>query len=455
MTTLSRARGSRFRPVWLHRDLGLLFGGRALRSISQAFLAIIVPLYLARLQFSAVQIGALFSAGAVASALLSAAVGILSDRIGRKKLLVLIALLSVAGGLVFALTETYVVLVLAGALGTIGRGGGAGSGGAMGPFAPAEQALIGEHAGEEARTTAFGVVSFVGVLAGAVGSLVALVPAALKGVAGISLVNGYRVLFILSAVIGVAIAVVVAPVRERRATATPVPKTKVGGLSTSRSAFVADERTAHLPSGEAPRGPLGISRASWGIIGRFMITNAANGLAVGVLGPFMVYWFFRRFGTDAAEMGVLFFIINLAGAAPDLLAGGFARKLGAVNAVVVTRSISVALLAIMAIMPTFLWAAALYLVRMVVNTLSNPIRQSYLMGIIDPRDRSSAAGLSNMPSQAGAAISPTVAGYLMQQVSLNLPLELAAGLQGINALLYYLFFRNIHPPEEREEGEVP
>ena len=447
----------RIRPAWLDRDLVLLFGGRAVRSISQSFLAIIVPLYLARLGYSAVQIGVLFSAGAIASALLAAAVGLLSDRLGRKTLLILIALLSVGGGLVFAFSGTFVVLVLAGAIGTIGRGGGAGSGGAAGPFAPAEQALIGEHAGDEARTSAFGVVSFVGVLAGAAGSLLALVPAALKAVAGTSLLDGYRVLFLLSAALGVALAIVIAPVRERRqmpasektAISEDVAQSAPAFASQTARAFPSANRSSGEPA--ARRGPLGLSPASWSIIWRFMVTNATNGLAIGVLGPFVVYWFYRRFGADAAEMGVLFFVINLAGAVPDLFASRFARRLGAVRAVVATRSVSVVLLAIMAIMPSFALAAALYLVRMVVNTLSNPIRQSYLMGIVDPHDRSSAAGLSNLPSQVGAAISPSIAGYLMQEVALAVPLELAAGLQGINAVLYYLFFRDIHPPEEREE----
>ncbi len=447
----------RFRPAWLDRDLLLLFGGRAVRSISQSFLAIVVPLYLARLGYSAVQIGVLFSAGAIASALLATAVGLLSDRLGRKTLLILIALLSVGGGLAFALSGSFIVLVVAGALGTIGRGGGAGSGGAAGPFAPAEQALIGEHAGDEARTSAFGVVSFVGVLAGAAGSLLALVPAALKAVAGTSLLDGYRVLFLLSALLGVALALVIAPVREHRS----APASEKGS-ETAKVARSAGPPAPQIEAHSSDRasddaadrpGPLGLSRSSWKVIWRFMVTNATNGLAIGVLGPFVVYWFYRRFGADAAEMGVLFFVINLAGAVPDLFASRFARRLGAVKAVVATRSVSVVLLAIMAIMPSFALAAAIYLVRMVVNTLANPIRQSYLMGIIDPRDRSSAAGLSNLPSQVGAAVSPSIAGYLMQEVALAVPLELAAVLQGINAILYYLFFRDIHPPEElREES---
>ena len=36
----------------------------------------------------------------------------------------------------------------------------------------------------------------------------------------------------------------------------------------------------------------------------------------------------------------------------------------------------------------------------------------------------------------------------MQHLWLEMPLELAATLQGINAALYYFFFRNVRPPEE-------
>jgi hypothetical protein len=34
---------------------------------------------------------------------------------------------------------------------------------------------------------------------------------------------------------------------------------------------------------------LGLSRDSWRLVSRFMITNATNGLAAGMMGPFVVY----------------------------------------------------------------------------------------------------------------------------------------------------------------------
>ncbi len=421
-----------WRPIWLNRDLTLLFGGRALRSLAQGYLAIIVPIYLAQLGFDAVHLGIVFTAAAITSAVLAASIGFFSDRFGRKTSLILISLMMAGGGVVFALSRNFIVLVLAGAIGTIGRGGGAGSGGAWGPYYPAEQALIAEHASDRQRTTIFGALSFVGVITGAIGSLLAALPNLLKQGAGFSTLDGYRVLFLLTALLGIAMAVIVLPVGDRVLQQQRCGAEVKAGTATTKA-----------------KKKIGLSASSWNLVSRFMITNTTNGLAIGVLGGFVVYWFYRRYGVDTGELAGLFFAINLVAAFPYLLAGRLARKLGTVNTIVITRAISVVLLFVMVMMPTFLLAALLYLVRMIANTLSNPLRQSYLMGIIPPEERSSAAGLSNLPSQGAAAISPYIAGYLIQLVSLDLPLELAAALQAINAMLYYVFFRNVHPPEER------
>lgn len=409
------------------RNLLLLFSGRALRSLAQGYLVVIVPLYLADLGFNASRIGIVFSASAIAGALLTAAVGFLSDRFGRKALLILISLLMAAGGLVFAISGNFMVLLVAAAVGTFGRGGGAGSGGAWGPYYPAEQPLIAGSTSDKERTSVFGLLSFVGVVAGALGSLLTLVPQALSHYADLSMLEGYRLLFLLTAVIGCAMAVVVVPIRERR---------------TSKDESLSGKRTPKSIS------PLNLPRRTWGLIGRFMATNAVNGFAVGMLGSFIAYWFHRRYGVGSGEIGSLFFAINLAAAIPYVFAGRLARRLGAVRTVIATRACSVFLLAATALMPSFGLAAAFYLMRMIANTLSIPVRQSYLMGVIPPEQRASAAGMSNLPSQATSSISPTLAGYVIDNVSLDLPLEFAAALQAIYTILYYLFFRNLRPPEE-------
>lgn len=310
-----RARWRRLLPSWLNPSLEWLFLVRILRSASQGFLAIIVPLYIAMLGYDAVHLGILFTAASIASVALTALTGVLSDRFGRKTFLILISLLTVGGGLAFAVSTNFVVLVLAAAIGTIGRGGGAGSGGNWGPFYPAEQALIAEHSSDFERTTVFGALSFVGVGAGAIGSLFAWLPRLLSAVAGVSELNGYRILFALTAIFGVAMAAAVVPVHESH---SYVRQAESRRTLTTRASW------------------LGLSPVSWRVVWRFMAANLIQGFGIGLLGPIIVYWFYRVYGTGAGALANLFFLINLAAALPYLMAGRLAFTVGSVRAVAIT-----------------------------------------------------------------------------------------------------------------------
>jgi MFS family permease len=418
-------------PSWLNPSLEWLFLVRILRSASQGFLAIIVPLYIALLGYDALHLGILFTAASVASVILTGLTGVLSDRFGRKTFLILISLLTVAGGLAFALSTNFTVLVLGAAIGTIGRGGGAGSGGNWGPFYPAEQALIAEHASDFHRTTVFGALSFVGVIAGAVGSLFAWFPRLLFLSSGLSELDGYRILFALTAVVGIAMAAAVVPVNESH---TYLPSNQVGH-SFARGAM------------------FGLSAASWRVVWRFMVSNVIQGTGIGLLGPIIVYWFYRVYGARAGSLANLFFVINLAAAWPYLMAGRLAFRVGSVRAVAITRLIASGFLVAMVMMPNFFLAALLYTLRMITVTLAVPIAQSYLMGVISPAERASAAGISTVPWQLGSSAGPYLAGYLMQYAAFDLPLELSSALGAVSAVVYYFFFRHIRPPEELTEPQ--
>jgi MFS family permease len=417
---------------WLNRDLGWLFVLRILRSISQGYLGIILPLYLALLGYSAVALGTLLAWSAIAAALISMLTGVLSDRFGRKTLIAIISLLFALGGVGFAFARSFFWIVSFAAIGSIGRGGAL-AGGAWGPFYPAVQALVAEESSDYNRTTVFGAFSFVGVLAGALGSLLAGLPSLARRAVGLSELETYRWLFILSGVLGAVMALAIIPVRERR----PVP---ASGPSDAALQEPTVTRT------------LGLSRDSWHLVIRFMITNSTNGLAIGMLGPFVVYWFYRRFGASSGQLAEVFFIINLVSSIPYLAAGRIALMLGSVRAIVIPRAISTVLLIGVVAVPSFGLAAILYGVRALFNLLSIPVRQSYLMGVIDPAERSSASGFANFPSQVTSSIGPYLAGYFMEHLALALPLEFAAVMQGLNTFLYWIFFRNIYPPEELDAG---
>ena len=181
-----------------------------------------------------------------------------------------------------------------------------------------------------------------------------------------------------------------------------------------------------------------------------------------MLGPFVVYWFYRRFGASSGELAGVFFIIHLVSSIPYLAAGRIALMLGSVRAVVITRTISTVLLFGVVVVPTFGLAAILYGVRALFNLLSIPVRQSYLMGVIDPAERSSASGFARFPSQLTSAIGPYLAGYFMEHLALALPLEFAAAMQGLNTFLFWISFATcIRPkssmrarPDDTRAGDI-
>ncbi|HUX88625.1 MAG TPA: MFS transporter [Chloroflexota bacterium] len=407
-------------PEWFTQDLRWITASRAARSVSQGYLSVIVVLYLLQLSFNAVSLGELFTIGAIISSLLTVLVSLLADQYGRKPFLIIFPLLTVVAGIVFISTRNFWILVAAASLGTLGRAGGAGGAGTGGPFYPAQQALIADHAPNNARNSVFAAFSLTDTLASTVGSLLAGIPDLLVNNAQWTSVDSYKPLFVLTSILGLVTALAILPVHDpfRR-------RQKADGKSRS-----------FLP------------RRSRNVIGRLAITNLVNGFGVGFFAPFITYWFNARFGSGPGTLGILFAIVNLGATVPYLLAPRLARRLGIVRAVVGVRLLGVILLGLLPIMPTFSLAATIYFFRMISQRLSIPLRQSYSMGVVDKEERSAAAGISNLPSQVSSAVSPLISGYIFENLSLELPFEIAAVLQLINAALFYSLFRNIRPPEE-------
>ncbi|WP_192847724.1 MFS transporter [Sulfobacillus thermosulfidooxidans] len=401
------------------QNLKWLYANRALRSFATAFLTVIFPLYLAVSGYSAARIGMVLTLSGIISVLLLAGVGIFGDKVGRKRAIIILSLLSFLGSLVMATSRDFWFIVLASGLGGVGKGGGAGSGGSWGPLFPAEQPLLAEAVSPENRTKVFGRISFVGVLAGALGSLVAAVPELLHE-QGISWQTSYQLLFGFSAVLSIFMVMVAWPIRESR----------------SPHAMRSPEADESVP--------INVKQ----LTGRLGLTNALNGLGFGFLGPLLTYWFYRRYGAGPAELGTLYTIINLATAMPYLLSSKISQYLGAVRAVTYTRTISIVWLALMPFMPTFWLAGLSYLLRMVFNSLGMPARQSYAMGVADKRYRSRVAAFSNLPSQLTSMLSPVIGGSEMESF-LDFPIYGAVFFMTLNVLAYYFAFRHIVPPEEQ------
>lgn len=106
------------------------------------------------------------------------------------------------------------------------------------------------------------------------------------------------------------------------------------------------------------------------------------------------------------------------------------------------------LLVTVAFAPSFEVAAVLFLLREGLVEMDVPTRQSYVLAVVRPEERTFASGITNLVRLAAWAAAPVIAGALMTDDTLYLPLVVGAVMKITYDLLLWRAFRSIRPPEE-------
>ena len=411
-------------PQWIDSNLRIIFIARLTMSAARAIAGVVTALYLAAEGFPAVELGLLFFVVTAASAAMATGIGLLADRFGRKPFLIAIPLLAALAAVVYAFSRNPAVLFVFAAVGTFGRGAGAG-GGSVGPYQPAESALVAEVASGPVRAAAFGRLAFFSALGALAGGMLAGLAHTHPHLTMAGATAVYRPAFLAAALLAAAAGVMAVGLRDK-----PAPK---------------------APARGRPR--IRWPRRSWPALWRFWVTNSVNGVAIGMFGPFMSYWLYVRYGANPGEIGLLFALVNLGSLVSTLSAASIARRVGTVPAIVAVRAVTGVMLVPMVLAPSFWIAGILYFIRMVVQRVGLPLRQSFTQDLADPAERASLAALSNLPAQGTMAGSQVLAGYLFDDVSLAAPFELAALFQVANAVLYGALFGPWRP--RRQDPAIP
>jgi MFS family permease len=432
----------------LPRDGRLLFVTRCARMFAYGALSVVLVVYLTGLGLGASETGVLLTLVLVGDTVVSLYLTTRADLMGRRRMLIVGAVLMAAAGVAFASTRDLAFLIIAGTIGVISP-----SGKEVGPFLSIEQAALAHVVPDRVRTAVFAWYALAGSLATAAGSLCGgLLSHALRPPLGE--VGSYRAVVVLYAAVGAVLAVLF--VRLSPA----VEVVSVVGPTHAPAASGAGEMSPKMPraAGGAAADPpeagrvLGISRASRGIVFRLSSLFALDAFAGGfVIQSFAAYWFYLRFGVNPATLGAIFFGANLLAGASALLAARLAARFGLVNTMVFTHLPSNVLLILVPLMPTLPLAAAVLLFRFSISQMDVPTRQSYTMAVVRPEERSAAAGVTGVARTTGAACAPLFAGLLFARPALiGVPFFLAGGLKIVYDLLLYRAFAAHRPPEEAE-----
>lgn len=406
---------------WINQDGKLILAARIVRSLSYGFLSIILAIYLKLIGFNDMLIGIVLTATLLNSVLLTIVATFYADRVGRRKVLVVYAASMALSGLIFLVTENYIALVAAALIGTINV-----TGTETGSFLSIEQAILPQTVKDSRkRNTMYAIYNMAGTFAMSAGILLAGLPAIFQNHLGISQVESIKPLFLLYSILGITVIAIYLT------------------LTKNVELLGAQEQVEQRPTSR----PQTLSRESRGIVANMSGLFAVDAFAGGfVIQSIVSFWFFTKFGVDLTILSYIFSMAGVLTAFSFLAAARIADRIGLVNTMVFTHIPSNILLILAGFAPTLPLAIFLYLGRIAISQMDVPTRQAYIVSVVREEERTAAAGITNVSRNVSQAVSPSLAGYILQSLPLlSAPFVIGGALKIAYDVALYLKFRNIKP----------
>jgi MFS family permease len=389
-----------------------LYASGFVRAMATSTAGVTLGGFLSRLDAQGAELGLVVSAGLAGGALVALLATVTADRVGRRRFLLITSAIGVVGTVGFALASSPIALTAAAFVGMVN-----GMGKDRGAALILEQAALPGLAPANERTQLIARYTMVLDLGHALGALAAGAPALLARTTSLAGVEPHRVTLLACGACGVV-------------------------------AIAIYSRIGRALDLDAPPRPT-LTPRSRAIVVRISSLFAIDSLAGGFLTTAMLaFFFFERFGVSEAVVASLFFGARLLNAVSHLGAAWLARRIGLVNTMVFTHIPSSLLLVTVAFAPSFSVAAVLFLLREGLVEMDVPTRQSYVLAVIEPGERTVVSGITMLVRLAAWAVAPAFAGLLMTGDTMFLPLVIGAAMKIAYDILLWRAFRGIKPPEE-------
>jgi len=404
-------------------QLRLLFACKGVRLFSFGFLAVMLVTYLATLGLDATQIGLLFSLTLIGDAAISLFITSNADILGRRKMLMIGATLSLVTSFFFALGSSYWLLVVAATLGVISPAGNE-----VGPFMAIELSAIAQLTKEESRTSLMAWYNLVGSFSSALGALFC---------------GG--LLEVLYSVLGAeALANPHAPYRVVMLLYAFIQGLKLFFFSRLGPEIEVPDVTKAKAKDSPVKLFMGLHKSKLVVLklcALFSLDSFAGSL---VLQSIISHWFHLKFSTSAGTIGTIVFVCNIIAGISALLAARIAQTIGLILTMVVTHLPSNVLTILVPIMPTQTAAIIMLFCRYSISQMDVPTRNAFVQNVVDADERSAANGLTNVTRSIGASIGPLLAGFLFVKYggSSGSPFFIAGGLKIVYDLLLLYSMQN-------------
>jgi MFS family permease len=390
------------------RNARLFLLSQLLAGIASGVYSLLFNLYLIRLGYNEEFIGQVNGLSVLATGLVAFPAGLLADRIGRRRTMIVGAFIPALAYLgQSSLADAQAILLF-------GIAAGAGIALVTTCFSP----FMAENSGSEERPYLFSVNFALATLAAMSGSLL-----------GGNLPRIFADLF-----------------------AWPVDSSAPYRLALQLAAvmfglaavpFILTSESPHgFMQAELERPDISMARAD--IRGRmlsFAVVNVLVGIAGGLILPFFNVYFVETFTLPAQSVGMIFAVSQALMALGVLVAPALARRTGKVNAIVAGHFATGPFLFILAAAGNPWVAATAYWGRNLAMNIISPIQGTFAMEMVPARLRGTLSGINSMAWNTTWAISSVVGGVLILALGYPRIFLISAACYAITGSVYFLAFR--------------
>jgi len=357
---------------------------------------------------SDVFMGSLIMIIGLSSVVFSIPLGMVSDRYGRKKMLIIGNIIASAVIAVFALTDNPSILVIAAFLSGISEAS----------FMTSSSALMAEKAGDLKRTAVFSLNGVMNGIAFGLGGFAIPLTFFFSHI-GFNDKDSHILLYVMLASLSMLSTLIMLKITESRA----LKKSK-----NIKSFF---------------------PQKSKGVLFKYVLTGSIVAFGAGMFVPLMTRWFHLAYGISDALSGPLVGTANILIGFATISAPYLAKRIGLVNSIVTTQALSTLFMFTIPVSPTFLIASTLYIIRTFLMNMAGPLQQSMIMGLVAEDERGVASGISSALWRLPNSLSTGIGAWLLQNGLLAAPFYIATILYISSIGLFWRFFKNIKLPEEK------
>jgi MFS family permease len=383
--------------IWLTSFAGLGVG----------YLMTYMAAYLPEIGLSSGDVGLIIGIMSVAAMVAAVPLGLLSDRIGRKK--VLLFALATFPIILFGFamtTELWALIALAIMAGV-----------SEGAFLTAWNALIADQTTLENRNPAFAMSFIVNASATGIGAALPFFFPYIEKALGWGTGQVHSLAFV-----AIGLVCIISPV----------------------GVFLELRDYHETARKKAEKHPMLQGRTKRNLI-RFSIINALIGLGAGFIISLFPTWLFLVYEIPDSLSGPLIAVSSITMAFASLASTRIAFRYGPVKAITLTQALSTVFLVLVPLVPGAALASVAFVIRSMFMNMSAPIADSYLMGIISKEDRGVASAINNIIWRLPNSITTIFGGMLLAAGFYDLPFFITTICYVTAITSFFFLFRGVRP----------